>query len=335
MISPARDFPIRASRAGTMRGRGESERMERAVFPPRARRATLSAAGMSIEGFKMVREIDVSVVSDAVERMCLEANYTLPADVTGALESARAREESPLGKQTIQLILENVGVAAETRVPMCQDTGTVVLFAEVGQDVHLHGGSFRDAVDAGVRRAYTAGFLRSSIVERPVGRRTNTGDNTPAVLHVDLVPGHQIHLTLLAKGGGAENMSRLVMLTPSDGLPGVIDFVVETVEIAGPNACPPVIVGVGIGGTFDSVGTLAKHAIARPVGTVTEDDEIREIEDDLLRRINDLGIGPHGFGGRVTALAVHVELAPTHIASLPVAVNLQCGPAARSRRMVI
>ncbi|HUG14232.1 MAG TPA: fumarate hydratase [Thermomicrobiales bacterium] len=283
----------------------------------------------------MIREVDVSLITETVERLCLDANYALPDDVVDALEAARIREVSPLGKQTISLILENVSVAAEERVPMCQDTGTVVVFADVGQDVHFNGGSFRDAIDEGVRRAYTRGYLRSSIVGRPVGRRTNTGDNTPAVLHLHLVPGGNVSLTLLAKGGGAENMSRMSMLTPSDGLQGVIDFVVETVEIAGPNACPPVIVGVGIGGTFDSVGALAKHAIARPIGTTTEDDETRQIEVDILRRINALGIGPHGFGGRVTALAVHVEMAPTHIASLPVAVNLQCGPAARSHRAVI
>lgn len=283
----------------------------------------------------MIREVDVSTITETVERMCLDANYALPVDVVGALEAARGREVSPLGKQTISLILENVGVAEQSSVPMCQDTGTVVVFADIGQEIHFTGGALREAINEGVRRAYTAGFLRSSMVERPVGRRMNTGDNTPAVLHLDIVPGDRVSLTLLAKGGGAENMSRMAMLTPSDGLQGVSDFVVETVEIAGPNACPPVIVGIGIGGTFDSVGTLAKHAIARPIGSVTEDDEIRGIEEELLLRVNDLGIGPHGFGGRVTALAVHVELAPTHIASLPVAVNLQCGPAARSRRVVI
>jgi fumarate hydratase subunit alpha len=282
-----------------------------------------------------VREIDVDVVRDTVEALCLDAAYELPGDVRTALASARDREVSAVGKQTISLILENVGVAEAERVPMCQDTGTVVIFAKVGQDVHFTGGSLRAAIDDGVRRAYTAGYLRPSIVGRPLGHRANTRDNTPAVLHVDLVPGRDVTLTLLAKGGGAENMSRMAMLTPSDGAPGVINFVVETVERAGPNACPPVIVGVGIGGTFDSVATLAKHAIARPVGTKNPDDELRELEDVLLERINALGIGPHGFGGRITALAVHVEIAPTHIASLPVAVNLQCGPAARSRRVVI
>jgi fumarate hydratase subunit alpha len=282
-----------------------------------------------------LRELDVRVISEAVERLCLDAAYELPSDVHAALTRAQAREVSPVGKQTISLILENVGVAAQERVPMCQDTGTVVIFAEVGQDVHCTGGSLREAIDAGVRRAYTEGYLRPSIVARPVGKRVNTGDNTPAVIHFDLVPGDQVALTLLAKGGGAENMSRMTMLTPSDGIEGVREFVVQTVDRAGPNACPPVIVGVGIGGTFDSVATLAKHAIARPIGTTNPDVELRDLEATLLDAVNALGIGPHGFGGRVTALAVHVEIAPTHIASLPVAVNLQCGPAARSRRIVL
>lgn len=277
-----------------------------------------------------IREIHIDEVRSTIERMCLDAAYELPLDIREALTSAQHREVSSVGKRTISLLLENAEVASSHRVPMCQDTGTAVLFAEIGQDVHLTGGSFRDAVNQGVSMAYTQGFLRPSIVGRPVGKRKNTGDNTPAVLHVDLVPGDRLRLTLLAKGGGAENMSRMRMLTPSQGLDGVMEFVVETVEIAGPNACPPVIVGVGIGGTFDSVGTLAKHALVRQVGSASPDAEVADIERELLRRINDLGIGPHGFGGRVTALAVHVEIAPTHIASLPVAVNLQCGPAARS-----
>jgi fumarate hydratase subunit alpha len=281
----------------------------------------------------MIREIDVSSIRDTVEQLCLDANYELPTDVREALARAREQELSRIGKQTITLLLENVAIASAERVPMCQDTGSVVLFADIGQDVHFTGGLFADAVNEGVRRAYTRGYLRPSIVGRPVGRRVNTHDNTPAVLHLNLVPGDRVHLTLLAKGGGAENMSRMRMLTPSDGLDGVKEFVVETVERAGPNACPPVVVGVGIGGTFDSVGSLAKHAITRPLGSRNADAELAALEDELLQRINALGIGPHGFGGRVTALAVHVEIAPTHIASLPVAVNLQCGPAARLGRV--
>jgi fumarate hydratase subunit alpha len=282
-----------------------------------------------------VRELDVAEVAHAVEQLCLEANYVAADDVRAAFELAAEREVSPLGKQVLTQLLENMRVAAAERVPMCQDTGTVVLFAELGQDVHLSGGLFADAVNDGVRRAYTGGYLRASIVSPPVGKRVNTRDNTPAVLHLSLVDGAELRLTLLAKGGGAENMSRMAMLTPSQGLAGALDFVVETVERAGPNACPPVVVGVGIGGTFDSVGALAKHAITRRIGSVNDDPDIAVLEAQLLERINALGIGPHGFGGRVTALAVHVELAPTHIASLPVAVNLQCGPAARLRRVTI
>lgn len=282
-----------------------------------------------------VREIDVAFVRDTVEQLCLDANYVAADDVRAAFEMAAEREVSPLGKQVLGQLLENMRVAAAERVPMCQDTGTVVLFAEIGQDVHFVGGPFAEAVNEGVRRAYTGGYLRASIVARPVGKRVNTRDNTPAVLHLSLIEGDRVQLTLLAKGGGAENMSRMAMLTPSDGLESVKEFVVETVERAGPNACPPVIVGVGVGGTFDTVATLAKHAITRPVGSRSPDGEVAVIEDELLQRINALGIGPHGFGGRITALAVHVEIAPTHIASLPVAVNLQCGPAARLRRTVL
>ncbi len=282
-----------------------------------------------------MREVDVSTVSDAVESLCLEANYVAADDVRQAFELAAEREVSPLGKQVLTQLLENMRVAEAERVPMCQDTGTVVIFADIGQDVHFTGGLFSDAVNDGVRRAYTGGYLRSSIVDRPVGKRTNTRDNTPAVLHLHLVEGDQISMTMLAKGGGAENMSQMRMLTPGDGLAGVMDFVVETVERAGPNACPPVIVGVGVGATFDSVGTLAKKALTRRIGSEHADPEVQEIERELIQRVNDLGIGPHGFGGRITALAVHVEIAPTHIASLPVAVNLQCGPAARLRKVTI
>jgi fumarate hydratase subunit alpha len=282
-----------------------------------------------------IREIDVSVVRDTIEQLCLDANYVAADDVRVAFELAAEREVSPLGRHVLEQLLENMRVAEAERVPMCQDTGTVVVFADIGQDVHFTGGSLRFAIDEGVRRAYTAGYLRPSIVARPVGKRVNTRDNTPAVLHLDIVPGDGVSLTMLAKGGGAENMSQVRMLTPADGLDGVMDFVVETVERAGPNACPPVIVGVGIGGTFDSVASLAKHALTRAIGSLHDDPEVRPIEAEMLGRINDLGIGPHGFGGRITALAVHIELAPTHIASLPVAVNLQCGPAARLRRATI
>jgi fumarate hydratase subunit alpha len=288
-----------------------------------------------IEPGSGVRELPVSSITDAIERLCRDASVRPAPDVQIALRVARDREASPVGREVLGQMLHNFDIAAETSMPMCQDTGTVVVFADIGQDVHLTGGNLHDAINDGVRRAWEAGRLRPSIVARPIGNRRNSGDNTPAVLHVELVPGNEVHLTVLTKGGGAENMSRMRMLTPGDGLQGVLDFVVETVDIAGPNACPPVIVGVGIGGTFDSVATLAKRAIARPVGSPQPDPELATLEAQLLERINGLGIGPHGFGGLVTALAVHIAIAPTHIASLPVAVNLQCGPAARSRSVVL
>lgn len=282
-----------------------------------------------------LREVDVTLIRDEVERLFLDANYVAGEDVREAFAVASQREVSPLGKRVLIQLIDNMSIAANERVPMCQDTGTAVVFLEIGQDVHLTGGALRDAVNEGVRRAYTGGYLRPSIVARPIGERVNTRDNTPAILHIDIVDGDAIQLSLLAKGGGAENMSQLQMLTPSGGRDGVVRFVVETVERAGPNACPPLIVGVGIGGTFDSVGSLAKHTLTRAVGSVHSDPEVVDLECELMGKINALGIGPHGFGGRTTALAVHVEIAPTHIASLPVAVNLQCGPAARLRRTQI
>lgn len=278
-----------------------------------------------------MREIHVDQIASAVHDLCLEANYVAGEDVRHAFAVAQEREVSPLGREVLGQLLENMAIAEADRVPMCQDTGTVVVFAEVGQDVHVTGGAFEDAINRGVHDAYDVGYLRKSMVERPFTARTNTRDNTPAVIHTRLVPGDRIRLALLAKGGGAENMSRMAMLTPADGREGIKRFVIETVKIAGPNACPPIIVGLGIGSTFDSVARLAKHALLREIGSVNPDPEEAALEAELLDEINRLGIGPHGFGGRVTALAVHVESYPCHIASLPVAVNLQCGPAARHR----
>jgi fumarate hydratase subunit alpha len=282
-----------------------------------------------------MREVHISQIAEAVRDICLDANYVAGDDIRRAYDVALEREISPLGKQVLEQIIENVSVAEQDRVPMCQDTGTVVVFVDVGQDVHLTGGGFEDAINQGVRDAYNVGYLRKSMVERPFTDRVNTRDNTPAIIHTRLVPGSQISLAILAKGGGAENMSRQSMLTPADGREGIRNFVLETVQIAGPNACPPVIVGLGIGGTFDSVGRLAKHALLRDVGTVNPDPAAAEFESELLEEINKLGIGPHGFGGRITALGVHIESMPCHIASLPVAVNLQCGPAARHRTITI
>ncbi len=282
-----------------------------------------------------MREVHVNTIADAVRDVCLDANYVAGTDIRAAYDVALEREISPLGKQVLEQIIENVAIAETDRVPMCQDTGTVVVFAEVGQDVRITGGAFEDAVNHGVREAYDVGYLRNSMVERPFSDRSNTRDNTPAVIHTRLVEGDRIHLKILAKGGGAENMSRMTMLTPADGRDGIKQFVLETVLRAGPNACPPVIVGLGIGGTFDSVARLAKHALLREVGSSNPDPDEAALEEELLREINALGIGPHGFGGRVTALGVHVETFPCHIASLPVAVNLQCGPAARHREIEI
>lgn len=282
-----------------------------------------------------VRSVDVALIRDAVEELCQRANYELGDDVQLALQAGRSQETSPLAGRVLDTIILNAKIAHEDRQPMCQDTGTAVVFIRLGQDVHLVGGDLHAAVNEGVRRGYHAGYLRKSLVGDPLFARKNTGDNTPAVLHVELVPGDQVNLTVMTKGGGAENMSRMVMLTPADGIAGVKAFVVETVRLAGPNACPPVIVGVGVGGTFDFAPLLAKQALLRPVGQHHSDPQLANFEQELLQAINALGIGPHGFGGNTTALAVHVETYPTHMASLPVAVNLQCGPAARLRSVVI
>jgi fumarate hydratase subunit alpha len=282
-----------------------------------------------------IREIHVDEIAETVRAICLEANYVAGEDIRRAYDLAHEREISPLGKQVLEQIIENVSVSEADRVPMCQDTGTVVVFADVGQDVHIVGGRFEDSINHGVHEAYSEGYLRKSMVAGPFTHRTNTRDNTPAIIHTRLVDGDQIELSILAKGGGAENMSRQQMMTPADGREGIKDFVLETVRIAGPNACPPVVVGLGIGGTFDSVTRLAKHALLRELGTDNPDPDVAEFENEILTEVNRLGIGPHGFGGRITALAVHIESLPCHIASLPVAVNLQCGPAARHRTVTI
>jgi len=270
-----------------------------------------------------MREVAYADVVETVSRLAIEANTFLGEDVLRALEVAAAREESPLGRQVLAEILENDRLAASERLPICQDTGAAVVFVEMGEEVSIKGGSLFDAIHAGVRKGYVEGYLRKSMVADPL-RRQNTKDNTPAIIHLELVPGDRLKITLLPKGGGAENMSRMAMLTPAHGAEGVKQFVLETVEKAGPNACPPVVVGVGIGGTFDTVGMLAKKALLRPVGSIHPDPFYAEMEKELLERINNLGIGPMGYGGRVTALAVHIEAAPCHIVSLPVAVNLQC-----------
>jgi fumarate hydratase subunit alpha len=271
-----------------------------------------------------VRELEVGEITEAVKAMCITANYDLPADVYGALVKAKGAEEGPVGREVLGQLIENADIAAADRVPVCQDTGFAVIFAEVGQDVHLVGGSFDDAVNEGVRQGYGAGYLRKSVAAEPAHARRNTGDNTPAIVHTRIVPGAKVRLTLMAKGGGAENMSSLNMLKPSQGWAGMVDAVVETVSKAGSNPCPPVIIGVGIGGTIDMVTVLAKKALLRDVGSTHPDPRIAGMEDELLEKINALGIGPQGLGGSITALAVFIEEMPCHIASMPMAVNVQC-----------
>jgi len=271
-----------------------------------------------------VRDLDVREISAAVRELCITANYDLPRDVYDALVAACAAEESPVGREVLGQLVENADIAARDRVPICQDTGFAVVFAEVGQDVHLVGGTLADAVDEGVRQGYGDGYLRKSVAEEPAQARRNTKDNTPAILHTTLVPGDRVRLTMMAKGGGAENMSSLNMLKPSQGWAGMSQAVVDTVSRAGSNPCPPVIIGVGIGGTIDEVTLLAKKALLRDVGSTHPDPRVAAMEDELLERINALGIGPQGLGGRTTALDVFIEEMPSHIASMPMAVNVQC-----------
>jgi fumarate hydratase subunit alpha len=279
-----------------------------------------------------MREVDAKEIVAAVRKMSMDANYYLGEDVLAALKKFEKLEESPLGKEILNQIIKNADIAAEKQMPLCQDTGLSVIFAEIGQDVHIKG-DFDQAIQDGVREGYRDGFLRKSIVVDPLNRK-NTGDNTPAVITTKMVPGDKITLTILPKGGGSENMSRIKMLKPSDGEQGVKDFVVETIKIAGGNPCPPLIVGVGIGGSFDRVAQLAKHALLREIGSKHPDPFYAKMEDELLEKINNTGVGPQGLGGRTTALAVHIDVAPCHIASLPAAVNTQCH-SARHKTVVI
>lgn len=255
--------------------------------------------------------------------MCQKANFELSQDVRDAVFRGAEAENKSLAKNALLRILQNADVAAAKKLPMCQDTGLVVLFADIGQDVHVEGGLLSDAINDGVRTGYKDGFLRASVSPDPV-LRGNTGDNTPAVLHVRLVPGDQLRLSLLAKGGGCENMSSFRMLTPAEGVEGIVDYVVETAVLAGPNACPPIIVGVGIGGSFEVSALLAKRALLRRIGQVNDSPHIAELERVIAQRINASGIGPQGYGGETTALSVQIETAPCHIASLPVSVNIEC-----------
>jgi fumarate hydratase subunit alpha len=272
----------------------------------------------------VIREIDVASIREVIARLLVEANYVVPRDVLDALRAASESEPSPLGRQTLEQLVRNYEVAAAERVPVCQDSGIAVVMLEIGQDVHFVGGALTEAVHHGVREGTRSGYLRWSVTGDPARQLRMAGDEAPAVIHVDLVPGDRIRLTVASKGFGAENMSALRMLVPADGVQGISDFVVETVDRAGANACPPVIVGVGIGGTFEGAALLAKRAVLRPIDRRHARPDLCELERGLLARINGLGIGPQGFGGRTTALAVNIEVQPTHIAGLPVAVNLGC-----------
>ncbi len=271
-----------------------------------------------------MRAIDTKAVTKIIARLFQEACYYLPEDVLNALKQGREAEESPVGREVLDRILENIDISVKGEFPLCQDTGTSVVFLELGQEVHITGGDLYTAVNDGVRQGYHEGYLRKSIVRQPFSARINTKDNTPAIIHSEIVPGDRLKISVMPKGGGAENMSRLAMLSPAQGRQGVVDFVVNTVDEAGGNPCPPVIIGVGIGGTAEKTLMLAKKALLRKVGEPSPDDEIAELEKEVLTQVNKLGIGPMGYGGRITALAVHAEVSPTHKASLPAAVNLQC-----------
>ena len=269
-----------------------------------------------------MKQISCKAITEQVKKMCMEANFDLGDDVLQAFSAARQREEAPIGREIMDLLIENARIAKDESIPMCQDTGFAVFFVELGEAVHIIDGSLIDALNEGVRQGYGEGYLRKSICH-PFTRK-NTGDNTPAVVHVDLVPGERLKIIFAPKGGGSENMSRVTMLRPSDGKKGIKDFVVTRVKESGANPCPPTVVGVGIGGTFEKAALLAKKALLRPLGSASPDPELAAFEQEIFEAINNLGIGPQGFGGRTTSLAVHIEMFPCHIASLPVAVNINC-----------
>ncbi|MBS3919649.1 MAG: fumarate hydratase [Deltaproteobacteria bacterium] len=279
-----------------------------------------------------MREIDVKLITEKVRDLCIEANTDLGEDVLEAFDRVIQKEESPLGVEILKELKENARIARDERVAICQDTGFAVVFIELGQDVHLVGGGLKEAIFEGVRQGYRDGYLRKSICHPFT--RANTGDNTPAIIHTEIVPGDQVKITVAPKGGGSENMSRVVMLTPSDGIEGIKRYVVQRVKESGSNPCPPTIVGVGIGGTFEMAAFLAKKSLLRPLGRKNQDPELDKLESEILEEINKLGIGPQGLGGRTTSLAVHVLMMPCHIASFPLAVNIQCH-AQRHKEIVI
>ena len=270
-----------------------------------------------------MRNVHISEITRNIKEMCIEANHFLSEDMSAAMKNAVQTEESPLGKQILNQLQENLQIAGEDMIPICQDTGMAVVFLEIGQDVHLEGGSVEDAVNEGVRQGYVEGYLRKSVVKDPIIRE-NTKDNTPAVIHYSIVPGEKVRIKVAPKGFGRENMSRVFMLKPADGIEGVKNAVLTAVKDAGPNACPPLVVGVGVGGTFEKCALMAKEALTREVGTHSELEWVKDLEEEILQKINNLGIGPGGLGGTTTALAVNVNTYPTHIAGLPVAINICC-----------
>lgn len=280
-----------------------------------------------------IKTITAGEITETVARLCIEANYLLGSDVLKCFEDKLDKEISQTGKDVLKQLILNAEIARENNVPMCQDTGFAVVFAEMGQDVRIAGGSLYEAINDGVRKGYTEGYLRKSIVDHPI-RRKNTGDNTPAVIHTKIVDGDSLKITVAPKGGGSENMSALKMLKPAEGVEGVKKFIIETVKSAGPNPCPPIVVGVGIGGTFEKCAMLAKEALLRGLGKPSHLPDIALLEQELLDEVNALGIGPQGLGGKTTALGVHIEVYPCHIASLPVAVNINCH-AARHKEAIL
>lgn len=271
----------------------------------------------------MLREIQVKEIKKNIREMCIEANYDLSKDMKERLLEAKEKEESPIGKKILGDLQENLKIAKEDQIPICQDTGMAVVFLKVGQDVHFVGGNLTDAINEGVKEGYTEGYLRKSVVSDPI-ERINTKDNTPAIIHTEIVGGDKVEITVAPKGFGSENMSRVFMLKPADGIEGVKNAILTAVEDAGPNACPPMVVGVGVGGTFEKAAEMAKEALARNTEIVPEKEWVRNLESEMLEKINKLGIGPAGLGGRVTALSVNVETYATHIAGLPVAINICC-----------
>ena len=280
-----------------------------------------------------MRTVNVSELTKSIKEMCIEATHFLSADMDEAMKKAAENEESALGRQILCQLQENLQIAGEDMIPICQDTGMAVIFLEVGQDVHFEGGNVEDAVNEGVRQGYTEGFLRKSVVNDPIIRE-NTKDNTPAVLYSEIVPGDQVKITVAPKGFGSENMSRIFMLKPADGIEGVKNAILTAVRDAGPNACPPMVVGVGIGGTFEKCALMAKKALTRNVNQHSDIPYVKELEEEMLEKINGLGIGPGGLGGRITALAVNINTYPTHIAGLPVAVNICCHVNRHSVRII-